>query len=352
MNKKLLPISLSFILLLTVLILYRVPDSHASPISNTEYINTLLSIRQDLTNSSAQALSVNISSNIQKLQEINEVTLPDGGTSAVNNNEIIADLRSVPPNMQDAIQRIDAIISDFGVDPNSGLPNGRPLTSGPAPTQKTWDDLNRLEQANFLSNFIYNIKQAIHDILTAIQNFLQNLFPGSSSSTGNSLSSEMIDILFIVFGLCLLGILLFIFIRFLKKRLLKRDELEIQQDEQFQRITDPQEAVQTAEELAKKGNYRDAIRYILLSSLLNLDKAGYLIYDPSLTNREYLPTIQLNSVIFPHMQTIVQIFDDTWYGHYPATEEKYLRCVQGMEEIKKASQRKASELSMSQGGAQ
>ncbi len=90
---------------------------------------------------------------------------------------------------------------------------------------------------------------------------------------------------------------------------------------------------QRAVEQAAAGNYRDAIRYLYLTTLILLDERGLLRFDHSLTNREYLQRLgpsRLTALLTP----IVDTFDRTWYGHNLPTREEYDHYASMVDEVK------------------
>lgn len=90
---------------------------------------------------------------------------------------------------------------------------------------------------------------------------------------------------------------------------------------------------QRAIEQAEAGNYRDAIRYLYLTTLILLDERGLLRFDHSLTNREYLQ--RLGSTPLGQLLTpIVDTFDRTWYGHTLPTREEYERYAALVNEVR------------------
>ncbi|GIV98491.1 MAG: hypothetical protein KatS3mg057_3148 [Herpetosiphonaceae bacterium] len=95
------------------------------------------------------------------------------------------------------------------------------------------------------------------------------------------------------------------------------------------------EAVSKAEELASGGDYRSAVRYLYLSTILWLHERGMLHYDRALTNYEVLRTIPPETQLHERLKPVVQTFDKVWYGHYPLDEpsfEHFRRQVAGLRE--------------------
>jgi len=82
-------------------------------------------------------------------------------------------------------------------------------------------------------------------------------------------------------------------------------------------------ALKRAEELSTGGDYRTAVRYLYLSSLLLLEERGLLRYDRSLTNREYLRTIAHKPHLTAVLRQVIDVFDRVWYGFQPISKPDY-----------------------------
>ena len=74
------------------------------------------------------------------------------------------------------------------------------------------------------------------------------------------------------------------------------------------------EARQRAAGAANVGNYRSAVRNLYLAALLTLEQHGLVPADRSLTNREVLERVDNAHPLRPHLQPVVETFDDVWYG--------------------------------------
>jgi hypothetical protein len=70
-------------------------------------------------------------------------------------------------------------------------------------------------------------------------------------------------------------------------------------------------------------DYRNAIRYLYLSSLLLLDERGLIHYDRTLTNREHLRQIQHKPQLAEALHPVVDTFDRVWYGFAPVDDALY-----------------------------
>lgn len=78
------------------------------------------------------------------------------------------------------------------------------------------------------------------------------------------------------------------------------------------------EARQRATTLAHSGDYRQAVRHLYLSALLTLEEQRLLVVNRSLTNREMLASVAGPTHLSAHLEPVVRVFDDVWYGvHEP-----------------------------------
>jgi len=99
----------------------------------------------------------------------------------------------------------------------------------------------------------------------------------------------------------------------------------------------PQTSVR-ADELAATSetvrDYRAAVRYLYLSSLLMLDERGMIRYDRTLTNREHLQQIADQPQLHELLRPVVSTFDRVWYGFAPLNEIRYQEFRQNVERLR------------------
>ena len=82
-------------------------------------------------------------------------------------------------------------------------------------------------------------------------------------------------------------------------------------------------ALQQAQNLSTAGDYRNAVRYLYLASLLRLDERGLLRYDRSRTNREYLRSVDETPELASNLKDVIDVFDEVWYGYQPLDKSSY-----------------------------
>ena len=92
--------------------------------------------------------------------------------------------------------------------------------------------------------------------------------------------------------------------------------------------------MQRAQTLSGQGDYRNAIRYLYLSSLLVLDERGLLRYDRSRTNREYLRSVSSKPGLATPLRDVIDVFDRVWYGFESVDEQTYQSYLQHVDELR------------------
>lgn len=145
-----------------------------------------------------------------------------------------------------------------------------------------------------------------------------------------ALSPDMSQLIIIVGGIAALILVMWYFARTMRVQPSALANAGAQPD-------DPKTAsgaTDRATAFAANGNYRSAIRYLYLSSLLWLDERGLLRYDASLTNREHLRQVRDQHELHDRLRKVVNAFEDVWYGDYPVDESYYLRYLQQIEELR------------------
>jgi hypothetical protein len=106
-------------------------------------------------------------------------------------------------------------------------------------------------------------------------------------------------------------------------------------DETHEDPTTSVTATERAAELESSRDYRTAIRYLYLSSLLMLDERGFIRYDRTLTNREHLRQIADKPRLLELLRPVVNIFDEVWYGFLPVDEDFYQNYRRQVEQLRR-----------------
>lgn len=94
-------------------------------------------------------------------------------------------------------------------------------------------------------------------------------------------------------------------------------------------------AVDMAESHASARDYRSAMRYLYLSSLLLLNEKGLIHYDSTLTNREHLRQVRNQPQLYDLLRRVVNTFEEVWYGFAPVDETYYRQYVDTVEQLRR-----------------
>lgn len=85
----------------------------------------------------------------------------------------------------------------------------------------------------------------------------------------------------------------------------------------MENVATEQAALTQSDRAAESKNFREALRFLYLSAIFHLQERGMLTYDKSLTNLEYLRTLQTQAELQRALQPAIRVFDDVWYGYKP-----------------------------------
>jgi hypothetical protein len=120
------------------------------------------------------------------------------------------------------------------------------------------------------------------------------------------------------------AVLLFILIRSFKRKQPGQTELDetggltqqpLDHDTMSALSKPPETWAGLADELAAKGEYREAIRHLYLALLSRLHRDGVIDYDPTLSNWEYLFAFKGASSLKAGFKELTRRFDFAWYGN-------------------------------------
>jgi len=121
-------------------------------------------------------------------------------------------------------------------------------------------------------------------------------------------------------GAALVIAVLWLWLRGLRRTLRVETRLEARPDATAHTAA---EARDRADELARQGNYREAVRALALATLLWLDERGRLRYEPHQTNREHLARLRDQPPLHERLAPVVETADRVWYGKAPIDARGY-----------------------------
>jgi hypothetical protein len=126
---------------------------------------------------------------------------------------------------------------------------------------------------------------------------------------------------------------LFFISRGLSRSLAQEAELAAEDSANDEMLTS-KGALKRAETLSLQGDYRNAVRYLYLSSLLVLDEQGLMRYDRSRTNREYLRSVASKPDLAKPLRDVIDVFDRVWYGFEHVDEQTYQTYLKHVDELR------------------
>ncbi len=174
-------------------------------------------------------------------------------------------------------------------------------------------DLDRLSLAE-------RIRRWLDDLLERMR-----IRPRQQTSAGGALGRIVGSVAgwgFVVVGSLLLAVLLSYWLRRFLGGILTDSVARPRRTESGEPAT-AAEARKQASAQAQSGDYRQAVRSLFLSALLHLREGGLLHYADSQTNREVLASLPPQSPARPHLEPVVETFDQVWYGIREPDEQTF-----------------------------
>jgi len=246
-------------------------------------------------------------------ETITELSLPDGAIIPVDHTLLIEQLRAESPDLYRIKDWLDTLLE---ARENWPRPEGELDTGGLqeilAQPEFQWPESKPSPLTKWLLRLIEK---------------LMELFPGGDGVL------ELPRILLPILGALALAVVLFFAFRGIFGDLVSESELDLEAIEGGVPLTSAA-AIKRAQELSTGGDYRTAVRYLYLSSLLLLEERGLLRYDRSLTNREYLRSVAAHPQLESILREVVEVFDRVWYGYQPLDQAAYERYAARVGDLK------------------
>jgi hypothetical protein len=236
------------------------------------------------------------------------VRLPGGGTISTDAPAWASSLRSGSATGRRRVaKRIDALDDALG-------------RARPAPLSRTaagkLDAILREPRFQHEQSLPERILQWVeHLLLRALQTIL-----ASNGGVGPA-----IRLLFVVLLLGLVAVVAYL----LARRSLGQLVAEVETTDEAGEPMISTSAAERASQLAASGDYRTALRYLYLATLLQLQERGALQLRPGRTNREYVRMLEVEGVdsdVRAALAALTEQFDRVWYGHLPFGAGDFARC--------------------------
>jgi hypothetical protein len=251
------------------------------------------------------------------LESVDAVLLPDGTRVVPDNRALIAALRDPNPNLTRLESSLDALgaLGRVELNPPPYADAARQLAAIMAQPEFQYPPPSPLQQA--LERLLFDLAAAALRALFWLIELIAR-FP--------------LPVLIVV-ALVLLALLVYVLRRTQGALVPGAAGAGDLPDEQLSSV----QALQRAQSLASGGDYRQAVRYLYLSTILFLEEAGRLRRDRSLTNREYLRQVADQPDVAALLLAVVTTFDRVWYGFAPldaAAYEDFVQQVQALHRVK------------------
>ncbi|EDP70320.1 hypothetical protein FBALC1_06173 [Flavobacteriales bacterium ALC-1] len=177
------------------------------------------------------------------------------------------------------------------------------------------------------------IDKAIRWLRNILRKFWESIF-GVGTATG------FLYFIFRILPYILLGVLIFLLIRFFLKvnsnRLImkakEQGSVSITEEEQIIKHEDIPALIKEA---IKQKNYRLAIRYYYLLSLKHLTENETISWQPQKTNEDYIKEIDKTN-LKDSFKNITRIYDYVWYGEFGVDALKFEALKQPFENLNKS----------------
>ena len=250
--------------------------------------------------------------------QVSAVEMPDGTLIKIHSEYLTSKLRKNPPDLAHLRNSLDALLQAHEEYPQKvfSLQDLDPLKEILARPEFQWQEGQAVQVPDWL-NRIFN---AITGFMDRIVFTLANLIVQGRT-------------VFIVLGAILFTLILIYISRLLSHNLAGNAQLA-EEGAEGDGIVTSKGALQRAQALSMQGDYRNAVRFLYLSSLLVLDEQGLLRYDRSSTNREVLRSVESRPELANPLRDVVDVFDRVWYGYEPVDEQTFQSYLKHVEELR------------------
>lgn len=295
----------------------RVVFAEPSALMEAQYWELVQASRDEiarLKNASAEEISPALDQLAARWEAVAEVEV-DGRIVPVNHQYLIDKLRADFPDLE----TLDAFLASLQ-DAKRVAPIGAfssadldPLNEILARPEFQWAEAPPNPAAEWIQKFF----DVINRILDRILNFTIDV-------AGSDVTTVIMSILLVV-------VLIFVF------RTLFADffnEAKLNGENSEEEPLTSEAAFAKAQQLSRGGDYRAAVRYLYLSTLLILDERGVMRYDRSKTNREYLRSVANSPELSKPLEEVIEVFDNVWYGYHSLEEDTFKHYSDRVEELK------------------
>lgn len=196
--------------------------------------------------------------------------------------------------------------------------------------------MNKVLQRPSYSHLRYNTGNVIERLKEFLKEWLEKrldkLFenkPLITTSTADQLSN-----VFIALGVLLIVALIIVIVVRVNKTIDKSTKIREILGERIDEKTTPTSLRQKAQKFETEGVLRLAIRFDFIALLLLMHNNNLLYLDEAKTNEEfYLALSKRDLTKINEFKVLINIFNNTWYGHKESNGEEYLQWKNKIEEL-------------------
>ncbi len=292
--------------------------SEGMPISFDDYWQLVRDTRQAIVQMEAQPAATirqGLDALAAQWEPLTSVEYPDHSVIQLDPSYLVAQLRNDPPELKRLENLLAALLHAHEVYPQKVF---------------TPEDVAPLQAILRRPEFQWQQEQGPQtpDLLRRIDEWITRLRNRVLNATFRYGRVPLIVAAALLFLLSL-----YFISRGLSRSLVREAQLDAEQGENDELLTS-KGAFKRAETLSLQGDYRNAIRYLYLSSLLVLDEQGLMRYDRSRTNREYLRSVSSKPELARPLRDVIDVFDRVWYGFEGVDEQTYQSYVERVDELR------------------
>jgi hypothetical protein len=166
-------------------------------------------------------------------------------------------------------------------------------------------------------------------ILEQLLRLLARILPSAASGLGPIVQTALTIAGIVI----LLGVLVFTFRGLLTDLVSEADTTS--DGELGDEKLNADQALRRAQNSSTSGDYRSAVRYLYLSSLLLLEERDLIRYDRSQTNQEYLRSVAGRPELAVILQDVIDVFDRVWYGFQSLDSRAYAQYQARVEQLRR-----------------
>jgi hypothetical protein len=287
-----------------------------APVSEADYWNLVDESHRaaaELKGKTEDEVKAGLAVLLSKWQSTLSVRMNDGQVVQLDNSHIVSALTDQKPDIDRILKIFDALQEAHQKYPSQVF---------------TTESLVPLRE--ILSRPEFQWQEAGPDPIAEFLNWLWNKLLELLGKRDGPIEINLSPLYFL--AVIALTVVLYLVLRTVFRDFL--NEVRVADENTGEELLTAEAAFTKAQNLSRGGDYRTAVRFLYLSSLLLLDERGLLRYDRSKTNREYLRSVSSSPELQQPLSEVIEVFDDVWYGYHQVDEEKFKHYSDRVEELK------------------